>query len=414
VHALLLEVDRGRRLDVAWEGAAAGLEERDRAWAHAALFGTLRLRGRIDHLLGLHLHHGSASVPVPLLHVLRLGAYELLEMGSVPDFAAVSQAVGLAREVGGAKAAGLVNAVLRALAAEGGGQDRFPAFGKDPVAHLSTWGSHPRWLVERWVERWGPEGAREVVEAGNRIPDLFLRPIEKSREEAIDDLRGRGILAAPGPEGTQTVRLPAGVDPTAALRATRGIIQDPAASSVVEFIGDVSGATVADLCAAPGGKGVALAGIGARVVGADLAHRRLLRMRDALRRLGLAERLVVARAEAPPFVEMDVVLVDAPCSGTGTLARHPDARWRLSPRDPEKLAGVQGRILAGASRCVRPGGRLVYATCTLESEENEGVVETFLGSHPGFAFEAASDSLGILPGEIGTDGAFAARMRRVT
>jgi len=172
------------------------------------------------------------------------------------------------------------------------------------------------------------------------------------------------------------------------------------------------GDRVADLCAAPGGKGVGLAGLGAWVVAADPSALRLRRMRQTLRRLGLPERLVVARGEHPPLQDMDAVLVDAPCTGTGTLARHPDAKWRLQPEGPAELARVQGRILDGAAGCVRPGGLLVYSTCTLEEEENEGVVSGFLDRHRAFRLAGETSMLRFLPGQEGTDGAFAVRMRR--
>ncbi len=410
--SLLAEVDRGRRLDVAWEAAAPRLAPAERRWVQEAVFGTVRLRGRIDHLLSGLLPRGIGSVPPPLRRILRLGGYQLLAMGSVPGYAAVSESVELARSAGGRRGAGFVNAVLRRLAAVGAGVERFPSFESDPSGYLSTWGSHPRWLVERWVERFGPEGAQRIVEAGNARPRLFLRPIGGGKEAAAATLRRAGVAVEPGPAGSETLRLPEGTDPGAVLATVRGIIQDPAAARVGRFVGARPGDRVADLCAAPGGKGIGLAGDGAEVFAADRSELRIRRMRAALRRVGLPERVVVARGEAPPFGPMDIVLVDAPCSGTGTLARHPDARWRLEPDAPARLAAVQRGILRGAAACVRPGGVLVYATCTLEPEENEGVVRDFLEEHPEFRLAEESAVLRILPGEAGTDGAFAVRMRR--
>ncbi|MSR22207.1 MAG: hypothetical protein EXR92_01485 [Gemmatimonadetes bacterium] len=410
--SLLREVDRGRRLDLVWESAAPDLSPVNRAWVHELLFGVFRLRGRIDHLLGLHLHRGVGSLPLPLLQVLRLGAYQLVGMGSVPDYAAVSQSVSQARDDAGAKGAGVANAVLRALGQAGGDVDRFPSFERDPVEHLVTWGSHPRWLVERWVERFGAAAAGAVVEAGNRVPHLFLRPIGVPLTHAADQLAAAGIPSEDGPPGTATLRLPPGTDPVAALGAVPSIIQDPAASSVAELVGASQGDRVLDLCAAPGGKGIALMGLGARVFATDPSRTRLLRMRQALHRLGLPVRIAVGRAEAPPFAPADVVLVDVPCTGTATLARHPDTRWRLGPDAPAHLASIQAQILAGAASAVRPGGLLVYATCTLEAEENEGAIQAFLGHHPDFAPEGETAILQVFPGTMSTDGAFAARLRR--
>jgi 16S rRNA (cytosine967-C5)-methyltransferase len=407
---------------VAFQELAPALRERDRSWVQDLVYGTIRLRGRLDHLLDLQVTRGLESVPPPLVPVLRLGAYQLFYTGSAPSYAAVSESVDQARGVGGRKAAGLVNAVLRGLDREGGGEGRFPSFRDDPLGYLSTWGSHPRWLVERWVARYGPDGAREVVEAGNGIPPIWLRPVTGSPEGARNLLEAEGIRTEPGPPGSRTLRLPPGILPSRALELVPGsIIQDPAASLVAEYVGAAPGELVADLCAAPGGKGMVVAGKGARVVAGDPSLVRLRRVRDAAGRLGLPVHPVVARGEAPPLQEADVVLLDVPCTGTGTLARHPDARWRLGPEDPEALARVQEAILSGTAPLVRPGGLLVYATCTLEPEENEEQVERFLRAHPRFEPEPVRDLEGpgervpylrILPGREGTDGAFAARLRR--
>jgi 16S rRNA (cytosine967-C5)-methyltransferase len=415
-------VDRGRRLDVAFEELAPRLDHRDRGWVHEVAFGTVRLRGRLDHLLDLQVTRGLGSVPDPLRPVLRLGAYQLLYTGSAPAYAAVSETVDLAREVGGRRGAGLVNAVLRGLDREGAGPERFPSFEDDPAGWLSSWGSHPRWLVDRWLARHGAETTREIVDANNRIPSLFLRPVTSSAEDAASALERGGIPSQPGPAGSGTLLLPPGTSPTAALELAPGaILQDPAAALVAEYVGVGAGERVADLCAAPGGKGMVLAGKGARVVAGDLSPVRLRRVVETARRLGLRVHPVAARAEAPPLREADVVLLDVPCSGTGTLGRHPDARWRLEPGDPEKLARIQDRILEGAAPLVRPGGLLVYATCTLEPEENEERAERFLETHPAFELEPNDELPGpgerapylrLLPGREGTDGAFAARFRR--
>ncbi len=406
------EVDRGRRLDLAWGAAAPELPPVDRAWAHQLIYGVFRLRGRLDFLLSLHLHRELESLPVPLLQVLRVGSYQLLAMGSVPTYAAVSQSAAQARDVGGAKGAGVANAVLRVLADAGGGLERFPSLREDPVAHLATWGSHPRWLVERWVERLGAARARDVVEAGNRTPELFLRPLGVPLAGARERLALEGLPAEVGPSSSATLKLAAGSDPARALSAVPAIVQDPAASCVVEHAAVQRGERVLDLCAAPGGKGIALMDLGAEVFAMDLSRARLVKMREALRRLGLPERLVAGRAELPPFAEADAVLVDVPCTGTATFARHPDARWRLRPGDPARLAEVQAHILDGAAGVVRPGGALIYATCTLEAEENEGAVEAFLARRLDFSLEGETAILRVIPGELSTDGAFAARFRR--
>lgn len=423
--SLLQAVERGRRLDVAWEEAAPEMDPEHRGWVQEAVFGTVRLRGRLDHLLDLHVDRGLQSVAPPLLPLLRLGAYQLLYMDGVPDYAAVSQAVGQARQLVGAGVAGLVNGVLRSLARSGGGPERFPSLEVDPVGHLSTWGSHPAWLVRRWLARYGVDSTHQLVEANNRVPRLYFRPLFDPLEEAARCLSEVAIPSESGPQGSGCLRLASGASPAEALERVPGIIQDPAAGWVVACCGRVGGLRIADLCAAPGGKSLALAARGGEVVAADRSVRRLRRVVEGAERLGLRVSVVVADGTAPPLRSVaDVVLVDAPCSGTGTLRRHPDARWRLSESDLDGLIATQDRILAGAAGLVRPGGLLVYSTCTLEPEENDQRVQAFLRRHGQFMLEDEwldgevpervrdGPFLRVLPQKSGTDGSFAARLRR--
>jgi 16S rRNA (cytosine967-C5)-methyltransferase len=379
---------------------------------HKAVYGTIRLRGRLDYLLDQHLDKGLESVPLPLLRVLRFGTYQMFYMGSVPSYAAVSQSAAQAGRIGGPRGSGLVNAVLRAVGQVGGEVERFPSFDTDSVAHLCTWGSHPRWLVDRWVARYGPEGARSIVEAGNRTPGLFFRPIGVSLGRAIELLEGAGHDVSIGPLSSDMLRLGPNTDPAAVLDTVSGIIQDPAAAQTANFVQVNVGERVADLCAAPGGKAIVLAAGGGWLICSDPSRVRAERLRASLRRLGFPERVVLARGEAPPIRSVDRVLVDAPCTGTGTLSRHPDARWRLGAESPAKLASLQSRILDGAGMIVRPGGRLVYATCALEPEENEQVVEKFLETHPDFVVDGSEAILRVFPGKDRTDGAYAARLRK--
>jgi len=418
---ILSEVERGRRLDRAFESEGVRLPSRDRAWVQDLTYGAVRFQGQMDHLLDLHLTRGIASLDPGIRVLMRMGAYQILRMGGVPPYAAVSQTVSQVREEGGKGASGMANAVLRALAREGGGIERFPSFEADPLGHLERWGSHPAWLLDRWCRRLGIEATRRLVEANNRIPSLHLRPLGIEREEARLRLREAGFEAEPDGEGSGTLRLPSGTDPSQVLRVLPSLIQDPAAGRVVGWVGPVEGRTLADLCAAPGGKGVGLAALGARVVGLDPSASRLRRMRDTVRRLGLPVSLALGRGESPPVVPHDIVLVDVPCTGTGTLARHPDARWRLRPETIGILTALQSQILEGAAKVVRPGGLMVYATCSLEVEENGGQVAAFLERHPEFILEdppghgARSTETGILqvlPHPSGTDGAFAARFRK--
>ncbi|MGH7481051.1 MAG: transcription antitermination factor NusB, partial [Longimicrobiales bacterium] len=250
----------GDLLDRAFGRASARLDRRDRAWTHELVYGTVRLRGRIDWLLGRVLDRGVTSVQEEVLDVLRLGVYQLHEMGGVPAYAAVSQSVDQAREAAGAGAARLANGVLRRVRREGDALlAELPSFAADPVAHLSTWGAHPRWLVERWIARFGEDAARAIVEANNRRPELFIRPLGVSVADAVGRLHDAGIAAGRVPFAPDAVAVERGASPADVLAMLPAIVQDPAAGLVTRYADLPAGARVADLCAAPGGKSLALA-----------------------------------------------------------------------------------------------------------------------------------------------------------
>ena len=428
---MVRDVSRGRLLDRSAERRFASLPARERAWATEAAYGTIRLRGRLDALLRPYV--ADRKLDDVVRDVLRLGAYQLTEMGGVPDYAAVSATVDLAREAGRGRASGLVNAVLKRLAAEGSTAAPAAAASDAPADTLDALadrGSHPRWLLERWLDRHGPTATAALVEANNRRPELYLRLVGIPRDDAIRRLAEAGIGAGPAPLEARSLRLDPGSDPVAALAAVPAVVQDPAASAVVRYADVPAGALVADLCAAPGGKSLALVDLGAgRVVSFDRSAERLRRVRDNARRVAriaggspLPLWLAVADARHPALVGADAVLVDAPCTGTGTFRRHPDGRWRIGPDDLASLVRLQTRILRAAATAVAPGGLLVYATCSLEPEENEEQVERFLQEHPDFEVappaaalpipDAGGSALRILPHEHGVDGAFAVRMRR--
>jgi len=418
-----LATERGRRLERALDAAAGGLDARERGFAHELCYGTTRMRGRLDWLLGLEVHRPLSELDPPVLEVLRLGAYQALYMRSVPAYAAVSQAVDQVREAVGAGPAGLVNAVLRKVAGRGDGPESFPGFGADPIGFLETWGSHPRWLLSRWLARWGRDEVRALVEANNRRPDSYLVPLDVGADEAVAELARAGYGAEPVVGDTGCVRLGEGVSPQAALAVVpHAIVQDPAAHLVSVYADVPRGTKVADLCAAPGGKALAVADRPVYTLAADRSETRLRMVRDNARRTGRPLGLVVADARLPPLREVDVVLLDAPCTGTGTLQRRPDARWRLRPSSIEELVAVQRELLAAAAALLPTQGLLMYSTCSLEAEENEGQVEAFLARHPDFRVDATDavparyrspdGCLFVQPQHTGFDGAFAARLRR--
>lgn len=359
-----------------------------------------------------------------MLELLRLGAYQILYMDSVPEYAAVSATIDQVRERVGDGPTGFANAVLRKVVAGGDGPDSFPSPEADPVGFLATWGSHPRWLVERWLGRWGPAGARRLVEANNERPDNCLVPLGPDAATARERLMERGIEAEEVGQGTRCLRLPAGSSiPDSLAAASPAIIQDPAANLVSSYADVSSGTMVADLCAAPGGKVLALRALPGFTLAADRSEPRIRMLRENARRTGATLAVVVADAAHPPIREVGAVLLDVPCTGTGTLSRHPDARWRLTPRSVTEMVELQTRLISAAADVVEPGGVLVYSTCSLEPEENEGIVESFLDTHPAFEMAPtaavpdrwvdARGRLVVRPQESGFDGSFAARLRRV-
>lgn len=422
--AVALETGRGLRLDVALERGASGLDARDRAFAHELTYGAARLRGRLDHVLAARVRGGLERLEPAVLEILRLGAYQVLFMDGVPRYAAVSQAVAQARGVAGKGAAGLVNAVLRAVAADGCGPERFPSFEDDPEGFLATWGSHPPWLLRRWLGRWSPGEVRALVEADNRRPAVYVVPLHATPAEGAVILEARGITASPVGKGTLCLELAPGSSPAAALDALPALVQDPAAHLVTRYADFPSGTKVADLCAAPGGKALALAARGGYTLAADRSEVRMKRLRDNATRTGLEVGMVVADARRPPLASVDAVLLDVPCTGTGTLGRHPDARWRLGAGPMDEMIRLQREILDAGARLVPPGGVLVYSTCALEPEENHEQVAAFLRRHPEFGLAPTGavpseyldgeGCLVVLPQRHGFDGAYAARMRRAS
>jgi 16S rRNA (cytosine967-C5)-methyltransferase len=416
-------VRQGELADRALARVIDGIPERERAFAQELTYGVLRMRARIDYRLSQIATRPLNEIDADALDALRLGAYQLLDLNGIPPYAAVSESVELIK-TRNPHLSGFVNGVLKGL--QRAGDIRFPPFDRDPVRHLTTWGSHPEWLVKRWIKRFGSVDAARLIEANNRRPELCIHPLTMSAGAAIAVLSENGMTAEPLTSHTDGFRLTHG-DVATALELVPGIVQDPAARLVTRYISATPNDTVLDLCAAPGGKAVGIAARAKYTVAADLSPQRLARVRENIERVrsqGVEAHvgLVVADARIPPFRAADIVFVDAPCTGTGTLRRHPDGRWRIRHNDLTALVKLQREILEAAALRVKPGGTLVYATCSLEPEENEDQVEWLLQKVPGFAVAPPSDFpvrldkrgfLHVLPQDLGYDGAFAARLRRV-
>jgi len=384
--------------------------------------GVLRYQDALDDRLARLVRLGWDSVAPALRDLLRLGAYQLLHLDRIPPHAAVSTAVELAREMAGNAPAGFVNAVLRRL-----GREATPGplvSSADPVAILAREHTHPEWLVAGWVARFGAEETAALLRWNNGRPPLVLQPARQDVQALAAMLDAAGVQSAPAPFGAGLIVEATRPGELPGYAEGAFFVQDAAQALVARFADIPAGGRVLDACAAPGGKAIAL-GRGARLlVAAERNRRRLARLRENLRRAGSGhEQVIVADAGAPPVRPLDAVLLDAPCLGTGTFSRHPDARLRVTAEALRDLARTQAALLEGVARVVRPGGLLVYATCSLEPEENEEQVAHFLTRHPEFRRDPSravpaeclspEGDLVLLPHRHGTDGAYGARLRRV-
>ncbi len=415
----------GDLLDPAFDRRTAHLDARDRRWTRELVYGMLRRRSRLDAFLDARVRGGIVRLDADLLDLLRLGAAQILQMESVPAYAAIAQTVELAKRRHGIGASKLANAVLRRLDRERDALE-LPRT-NDPIDALALEGSHPRWIVARWVERWGVDETRRLLEANNREAPLVARPYHVVREQLEAMLEAAGVHASDAPLARDSIVLSSPVSSLTDLGAFRqGLfhLQDPASTLVTQYACVPTGAVVADLCAAPGGKSVELARSARSVFSSDLSFARLRRVVENATRLDVETlHSYIADARSPAIRPVDLVLVDVPCTGTGTFRRHPDARWRLKVSDLAVMSALQRSILHAAAEVVKPGGFLVYSTCSLEPEENDEQVDRFLSEHPGWRLDPPPDGavpaavldggrLRVLPQRHGTDGAFAARLRR--
>ncbi len=417
----------GDLLDHSFERRTTRLDPRDRRWTRELVYGMLRRRNWLDALLAERVSGGFSRLDYDVIDLLRLGAYQLLAMGSVPPYAAIGQTVELVKQRHNVGASKLANAVLRRLDRER--ESLAITVPGDVGEALALELSHPQWIVERWLAQFGEEATRALLAANNLEAPLVARPYHVVREQLEAMLESAGVQTGDAPLVPDSIVLLGGVGALTELGAFKqGLfhLQDPASTLVTGYACVPSGATVADLCAAPGGKALELARTAGVVFAGDASRTRLARVRDNVQRLDARNVIpFIGDATQPAVSGMDVVLVDVPCTGTGTFRRHPDARWRLKASDLAILPDLQRRIIDAAAGAVRPGGLLVYSTCSLEPEENDEQIDRFLATHPGWVIQpppagAVPDAvldagrLRVLPQRHGTDGAFAARLRRPT
>jgi len=409
----------------------SALRPLDAALVTTLVQGSIRYKALLDH----HLEHltrgGWERLPGPIRAALRIGAYQILVLTRIPASAAVHESVELAKRYGHPGTAGLANAVLRRLAS--GERAPLPDRAEDPAGYLAIVHSHPRWLVARWLDRYGMDEAERLLAADNDEPSVSVRanahriPVA----ELAKLLRAEGIESKPGPNGGPVLVLEGGFVASRSPLFRDGLLslQDEAEASVPGLLDIKPGDRALDLCAAPGGKASQMAervAPGGRLTAVEIQPGRARALRENLvHRLRLPGiDVILADGRTAPFGQpFDGVLLDAPCTGLGVLRRRADARWRKKEADIAPMAALQSSLLDRAGALTRPGGVLVYSVCSLEPEETDRAVASFLERTPAFRMEDArpflpsgfaSDEpvLRATPHRHGTDGVFAARLRR--
>lgn len=421
------------RVNGAWADAALAAELKrenlgpsDAALASRIVYGVLQNRMLLDRCLSEYCTQRLDHLQQPLPDILRIGAYQILFLDKVPHSAAVNESVELAKMSKRGAAAGLVNAVLRKLSQNSGSRPPLP---ENATERLCLETSHPRWLVERMLSLLGPADAEAFLRFNNTVAPITaqVNPLKATEESLLRELADAGAEAVMHPWVPNCVELSGTGDLTTLPAFYRGelIVQDAAARLVSLAAGVQPGAKVLDVCAAPGGKTFSAAFAmrdKGEIFACDLQENKLKRIRDGAARLGLGCVRVLSadgRVFRPEWADaFDVVLCDVPCSGLGVIRKKPDIRYK----DPDALAGlpsVQRAILGNSARYVRPGGVLIYSTCTVLPEENEGVTDAFLEESGAFSYEAFDLPIGNVPGRItlwphthGTDGFYISKLRR--
>jgi 16S rRNA (cytosine967-C5)-methyltransferase len=415
------------------------LEGRERALATELAYGVIRRRAALDYAIGQVATRPLEQMDPWIRNILREAVYQILFMDRIPPAAAVDEAVELAKLYGHDGVAKFVNGVLRNLLRRLP-EMAWPDEGADPVRALAVKHSYPDWLVAQWRERYGHGEAIRLLEAGNQAPPLTIRAnrLKATREQVAEALAAEGVATEPtrhSPQGLviRDLTSAAHLDGLKAMKQGLFTVQDESSMLVAAVLDPQPGWTVIDLAAAPGGKATHLAELMANqglVIAVDIHPHKVDLIEQNARRLGceIVQGLCMDAREVGRRMpeRADAILCDVPCSGLGTLARRADARWRKTPADIESLVPIQRAILESAARALKPGGVLVYSTCTIHPAENQELVESFVREHPAFRFDdiwahlpptisregQAEGYVQLLPHIHGTDGFFMCRMIR--
>lgn len=422
----------------------AQLQRADAALVTELVYGTIQRQLTLDHWLGKFAAKGLRKLEPWVHQLLRMSAYQLLYLDRIPAHAAVNEAVTIAKRRGHQGISGMVNGILRSIDRNRAELTADAIQDKNPARQIAVRHSYPEWLVERWIEAYGIDIAEAICASGNEPPHASMRvnPLRASRAEVLSLLteQGSGAEASKLAPSGVVVSRGGNLADTDGFREGMWTMQDESSMLVAEVVAPKAGMQVLDCCAAPGGKTTHMAelmGGKGKVYANDLhPHKRQLIVDQAVR-LGL-QNIEAITEDAGKLGErfapasMDAVLLDAPCSGFGVIRRKPEIKWTKTAGDVAEIAAIQRRLLHAVAGLVKPGGTLVYSTCTMETSENEEQVEAFLKDHPEFEPDAQwpeevlrplrargvideatfSGQAQILPHHFGSDGFFIARLRR--
>jgi 16S rRNA (cytosine967-C5)-methyltransferase len=406
------------------------MNELDKGLMNEIVTGVVRWQMKIDWVLTGFFHGNFTKAETNIKNALRVALYQILFLDKVPHSAAVNESVEFIKRLRGQKVADLVNGVLRNIL-RNLDNIRYPDFKENKIQHLAVVESHPTWMVKRWINRFGYDETKKLLVANNERPDLTLRVnrlkidfnyfLSQLEQHQIQFTRSEYL------DFFVRVKHMAGIGGSDMFRLGFFVVQDESAGLVVKLLDPKPGDRVIDLCSAPGGKttyiGELMKNVG-EIVAVDRYETRLNLVKNACQRLGIANaHYIAADAATVQTAPAERVLVDAPCSGLGVLAKKPDAKWKREPEDLVNLVQTQRAILENAAKHVKPEGVLVYSTCTTEPEENFELIKSFLTDHPEFSIEAAGqfvDSrivsadgyIETFPHRNAMDGSFAIRLKK--
>lgn len=379
------------------------LSDQDRRFVTELVYGTIKAGKTLDYIISHYINRPMKKVPPIIQDILRMGIYQIFFLSKIPVSAACNQAVELTKKYGHSGTIKFVNAVLR-NAVRHPEKVTYPECETNPVGFISLKYMHPEWIVKRWIKRFGVEATEALCQINNLTPPLSIRTntLKITRNDLIKQLQSEEVVCEPSnitPEGIICHKYPS-LGTLCSLQKGLFQVQDESSMLVASILNPKAGEFVIDACGAPGGKSTHIAALmnnSGKIISTDIHEHKLALTRENAQRLGIS--IIETHAFDATTIgnhyalTADKVLVDAPCSGLGVIRRKPDSRWRKTEAMLDDLPKLQKAILHSAADCVKPGGVLVYSTCTTEPEENQDVINWFLTQHTDFALDDLSQSI---------------------